>query len=564
MARQAQLDGEIAGIDEALVFYRPAKAKQRTIAPEKQPIQTSAELEDFGKLLNYIRHRKLRYPIPISDSTMDERPSDLAYQILLDDMDEGHVKNLLSLFCSNLRGKQKMENKYAMLVYFGDGFLLAHVRAERGMSIKEEEGEIELIRRFLDIDNILSAALFEVSGDDVVFSHFTDTGSDAFREFLGVRPSRYHYEKKNIQIICYYQGNKDLITKFEFTNDEFEKVWIQDGSVELSGDKFVPLEDDRAHIIREIRWGNENYDNVQRFKSDFKTHSYNLDGERNLYERLHQIPSDNSDISVYAANQVHDRKHRIELVTNGDSEIVDKGTVSDEINVVYAGPNIDIESSFADSIIQDIVSDVSTSIYHPSSEAASNEFEVNNVSFLNFEESELTDELKSFIASTHDHAVNWTGETLSKSLAIIILHLLEREVEDEFEHAIKQIINVNSGNPKNRDVVSSKENEGDGLIEYKNRQHLEQDDVETAIVEQIRTEIRNGNDMKIFLWGITEQNRRIEGFATQSWNDDRVTGIQNRVRDELADQGISFNEFWMQPIPLGPEGDRWAIAGVFF
>jgi hypothetical protein len=96
-----------------------------------------------------------------------------------------------------------MAEKYAMLLYFGDAFLLAHVRAEKGMSLKEEEGEIELIRRFLDIDNILSAALFEIQGNEIVFSHFTDTGSDAFRDFLGVRPQQYHYEKKNIQIICH-------------------------------------------------------------------------------------------------------------------------------------------------------------------------------------------------------------------------------------------------------------------------------------------------------------------------------------------------------------------------
>jgi len=50
-----------------------------------------------------------------------------------------------------------------MLVCYENDFLLAHVKAERGMSIQEESGDVELVRRFLDVDNILSAAYFEDS-----------------------------------------------------------------------------------------------------------------------------------------------------------------------------------------------------------------------------------------------------------------------------------------------------------------------------------------------------------------------------------------------------------------
>lgn len=565
MSRQSQLDGGVAGVEEAIVYFRPAKAQQRTVEPEQQRIDSASELEDIEDLLDIIKHGKLKYPIRISSSQMDELPSDLSTRILIDGPDEVFVTQLLSLFCSSLEGKQKMANKYAMLIHFGDGFLLAHVRAEKGMSLREEEGEIELIRRFLDIDNILSAALFEVNGEEIKFSHFTDTGSDAFRNFLGVRKRQYHYERKNIQIICYYQGNKSLEVKFEFTNDEFENVWLQDGSIELSGNQFVPIKEDRAHQIKVLRWGNEDYESVDRFKSDFKEWGFGLQGERKRYDRIHQYPSDDTEASVYAAAHATDLRDRIELTdTDGVIHTVDKGSLPDDLHVIYASNHIDIDSAFADTILQDITNDLDRSIYHPSERPAANEFQVNNITLLNIDEHDLSPEFIEFLTSTHNHAKNRTGETLTRCLSIVMLQVLKREVDEPFSNAIDQIININSGNPRDQAVVSTKENEGPGLIEYKNRQDLETEDPAATIVDHIQTEQRNGQDRKIFLWGFTEQSRQIDGFETQSWNDDRISSIEEQVNDLLNEENIDYNEFILQPIELGANGDRWAITGVFY
>lgn len=565
MSRQGQLGGGVAGIDEASVYFRPAKAEQRTVKPEKQIIDSASELEDIEDLIETIKHGKLKYPIPISTSQMDELPSDLSTRLLADGPDEVFITQLLSLFCSSLEGKQKMENKYAMLIHFGDAFLLAHVRAEKGMSLREEKGEIQLIRRFLDIDNILSAALFEMDDGEAMFSHFTDTGSDAFRNFLGVRKRKFHYERKNIQIICYYQGNKGLEAKFEFTNDEFDNVWLQDGSITLSGNQFSPKADDRAHQIKQIRWGNEDYDSVERFKSDFKEWSYGLDGERKRYNRIHQYPSEDSEDSVFAVDRVIDHRDRIEFIEAGDEvKTIEKGSLPDDLFVIYASNHIDIDSGFADDILQDISNDLGCSIYHPSGRPAANEFKVGNVTFLNIDQYSLSPEFIEFLTNIHNHAKNRTGETLTKCLSIVLLQILKREVDEPFGNAVDQIININSGNPRDQAVVSTKENEGPGLIEFKNRQDLETQDPAAVIVENIQSEQRNGHDRKIFLWGFTEQSRQIDGFETQSWNDDRVSSIEARTRELLDREGVSYNDFILQPIELGPNGDRWAITGVLY
>lgn len=452
-----------------------------------------------------------------------------------------------------------------MLIHFGDAFLLAHVRAEKGMSLREEEGEIQLIRRFLDIDNILSAALFEMDDGEAMFSHFTDTGSDAFRNFLGVRKRKFHYERKNIQIICYYQGNKGLEVKFEFTNDEFDSAWLQDGSITLSGNQFSPKADERAHQIKQIRWGNEDYDSIERFKSDFKEWSYGLDGERKRYNRIHQYPSKDSEDSVFSVERVVDHRDRVELINAGEEvNTIEKGSLPDDLFVIYASSHIDIDSGFADDILQDISKDRGCSIYHPSGRPAANEFQVGNVTFLNINHHNLSPEFIEFLTNIHNHAKNRTGETLTKYLSIVLLQVLKREVDEPFANAVDQIININSGNPRDQAVISTKENEGPGLIEFKNRQDLEKQDPAAVVVENILSEQRNGRDRKIFLWGFTEQSRQVDGFETQSWNDDRVSSIEEGTRELLDQKGVPYNDFILQPIELGPNGDRWAITGVLY
>lgn len=325
LPRQETLDGEIAGFTNVQVFYRSVKTNQRSPDPEQQPISSPSELEDVEELLQVIRKDKLQYPIPLSDSKMGELPSSQVTRVINEGPQEYFVRDLLANFCDSLEGRQKAPNKYAMLVFFGDGFLLAHVKAERGMSLKKEEGEIELIRRFLDVDNILSAALFERQNEEIVFSHFTDTGSEKFREFLGVRERKYHYRKKLIQILCYYEGKREYECKFEFTNDEFEDSWLQSRSITLADGKFK-LNDSPAHHVREIRWGAETYKSIDRFKSEFREFSFSLDRERDRYQKIISNPT-GSDLSVYMYESAVDHRRHVELKdSEGNSKIIERSS----------------------------------------------------------------------------------------------------------------------------------------------------------------------------------------------------------------------------------------------
>lgn len=567
MSRQRELGKDESDFEEAHIFYRQVKTQARLTKPISERIESPSELSEINELLDYIRSRKLRYPINISETEMDELPKDLAIQVFENGPEEDPVKFLLSQFCDSLRKRQRQANKYAMLIHIGSQFLLAHVRAERGMSIKEEEGEIELIRRFLDVDNILSAALFEATNDGVIqFSHFTDTGSDSFRAFLGVTKRKFHYQKKNVQIITYYKGKTGLECKFEFTNDEFEDKWLNGDEIQLQGDQFS-FNDERPHIIKEIRWGGEEYESPRSFKSDFKEYSFSLDGERRRYQDLLDLESpEQSSISIFNddVDNAEDKRDRIEVYYNdGQKRVLDKGSLPDNLYVMYANGKINLSSSFADHLFADIINGIDISIFHPSQSAAANEFTVNTVTFLNIDESQISNELKKFAQTTHDHIVNLSGETASRCLNYVLLHIISREVGSQFRKGINQLININHGAARNRDVVSSKENEHGGLIEYKNKKDLEKGDAAGEIVANIKTELKNF-DEKVFLWGVTEQTRELDGLRTQSWNDDRVTNIEERINQRLQDDGIDYTDFHMQPIPLGDEGNRWIIAGLLY
>lgn len=567
MSRQQELGKEDGDFEEAHIFYRQVKSQDRLTSPISERIESPSELSDVDELLDYIRSRKLRYPIDISETEMDELPKDLAIQIVENSPEEDSVKFLLSQFCDSLRKRQRQANKYAMLIHIGQQFLLAHVRAERGMSIKEEEGEIELIRRFLDVDNILSAALFERTDDGVVkFSHFTDTGSDSFRAFLGVTKRKFHYQKKNVQIITYYKGKTGLECKFEFTNEEFEDKWLNGSELTLQGEQFA-FNDERPHLIKEIRWGGEQYKSPRSFKSDFKEYSFSLDGERRRYQDLLNLESpDGSSISIFDTDveKAEDKQDRVEIYyEDEDTRVLDKRGLPDHLYVIYANGKIDLNSSFANHIFADIISGTEISLFHPSQSVAANEFTVNTLTFHNIDEDQITPELRRFAETTHEHIVNLSGETASRCLTYLLLYVLSRELGKQFQDGISQLININHGSARNRDVVSSKENEYGGLIEYKNKKDLEKDDAASEIVSNIKTKLRDSNE-KVFLWGIPEQTRELDGLNTQSWNDDRVTSIEERVNKKLQEDNFDYTDYHIQIIPLGDNGDRWIIAGIIY
>jgi len=211
-----------------------------------------------------------------------------------------------------------------MLVCYENDFLLAHVKAERGMSIQEESGDVELVRRFLDVDNILSAAYFEDLEDDIQFSHFTDTDSGSFRDFLGVSEKRFNYRRKNIQIICYYEGKNGIECKFEFNNDQIEERWLQQGSLDFSSGTFN-LSNGRSHKVKEIRWGRDSYKTPQKFMSEFKEYSYELKGQARRYNDLKRLPGD--DVPSAYNTDVTLTDYKSEVIVrdeDGESEVQPK------------------------------------------------------------------------------------------------------------------------------------------------------------------------------------------------------------------------------------------------
>lgn len=576
MTSQRQLNGEIAGIDEAVVFYRSVKSEQRLIKPNEQTIGSPSDLNEVEELMDNIKQDKLDYSLPLADSGMEGMRSDRVIKVLESGAKGTFVEDLLGIFCESLKGRQRAKNKFAMLIYLGGSFLLAHVKAERGLSIREEEGEqddkIELIRRFLDVDNILSAALFERNDDhEIRFSHFTDSGSDSFRDFLGVHEHHLNYRRKTIQILCYYRGRREYDCKFEFTKDEFSDKWLRDQALQFSGNELRFEEDGRdgaAHEINEIRWGKDSYDSVESFKSDFKEQSLGINIEKDRYGELTRYPSESGAYpSVYQpdAKDAVDYRRKVEIEKeSGEKEGVKKGRTPDDLHVLYAGNHIRLASSFADDIFHDLMNENDIRIYHASEAPAPRALNIANITFLTIDERAVSDERLQFLEEIYLHAVNRTGETISKCLINSMLHALRMSADPQLENALGQLVNIYSGNPTDGATISTKENEGPNFVEYKNRQHLENGDPASKIIDEIQTEMRKGNGTKIFLWGFTEQSRQIDGLSTQSWGDDRISNIEDRVQEQLSEENIEYNEYIMQPVNLDRKGGRIAVTGIFF
>lgn len=544
--------------EEAVVYYRPIKVETKRVPePNTTAIPQVAEVEE---LLEYIKDQKLKYPTNLDGSSMGE----VAYEHVMDIVESGpnassNVKMFLANFCDSLQSKQRTKNKYAMLVCYGTNFLLAHVKTERGMSLQKESGDIELVRRFLDVDNILSAAYFETQSDEIKFSHFTDTDSGSFRDFLGVSQKRFNYRRKSIQIICYYEGKSGIECKFEFSNDQMEDRWLQQSSIEFKNGR-LSLSNGRDHQIKEIRWGRTTYENPEGFMSEFKEYSFELDGQVRRYNNLKRIPGNVP--SAYGDGvDLLDRKNEVIIESEGESDVHPKGEIPHHIHVVYAHSAIRLGADFASNIFHDIIDTTDISLYHPSEPFAAREFKLNGLSLLNIDEEEIAPERARLLKTIHDHLDNAKGQTMRRCLGFIFLHTLAESncVSVGFKNGLKQIINLNHGATRQHDVVTTKEQEGAGLLEYKDRDDLGKEDTAASIVKNIDKEYLS-NDEKVFLWGIDEESRLIEGLRQQRWGDDRVSGIQKHVLRELEELDIEYTEFNMLKLPL--DSERCIIAGI--
>lgn len=561
---EQQTFAEESGPEEARVYYRPIKVDTRRIPePDATPIQQVAEVEE---LLEYIKEKKLKYPTSLDNAKMGE----VAYDHAVDIVEEGpnvttNVKLFLADFCDSLQSKQRTRDKYAMLVCYDSDFLLAHVKTERGMSIQEESGDVELVRRFLDVDNILSAAYFEDLEDDIKFSHFTDTDSGSFRDFIGVSQKRFNYRRKSVQIICFYEGKSGVECKFEFSNNQLEERWLQQGSLQFPNSK-LSLSNGRSHNIKEIRWGRSTYQMPQSFMSEFKEYSFELDGQTRRYYDLRRLPG--SEVASVYDDGIDIIDHKTEVVIeDGDDQpkVRPKGEIPDHIHVMYANNVITLSADFATDIFRDLIDTADFSLYHPSESFASEEFTLNGLSLLNIDEDEIAPERAQLLDTIHDHLDNATGQTVRRCLGFVFLHALAESecVNHGFQNSLKQLINLNHGATRQHDVVTTKEMEGDGLIEYKDKDDLGKEDTAASIVENIEKEYCN-HDEKVFLWGIDEETRRVDGLRQQRWGDDRVTGIQNHVLDRLDERKINYTDFEMVNLPLNEGRERCIIAGILY
>ncbi|OUJ18304.1 hypothetical protein AMET1_1215 [Methanonatronarchaeum thermophilum] len=542
---------------EAKIFYREVKPDYTSEIKNKN-LTSYSDIKDIKKLLKDIK-RKLRYPTKIKDSKMNEAHKNWVKQILEEESKEDNlleyriIKDLLREFCDHLQKRQREKGKYAMLILYGSSILLTHVKAEKGLSIREGEEKIELIKRFLDIDNILSAALFEGENGELEFSHFTDTGSTTFRDFIGVAERKFHYKRKNVRIISFYEGTSGIECKFEFSNNELKEKWIQNNKIKISGRKLKL--NNHQHHIKEISWGNKNYSNPNFFKSEFKEYIYGLENQKKHYKELRKIKDSSSFFS-----DIIDYKEFVEIQKKDDKKIKEKGNIPQDIHILYADKHIDIDSNFAKKILRDIVYGNKCSIFHPSENIASKELEINNVSLLNIEKTNLAPEYLNFLDKLHNNILNIEGETISWILGFVWLHMISQEVNEQFNSGINQIIKLQHGFTKRNKTITTKEN---SLIEYKDRDDLSKDKPFSSIIDNIEKESREIN-YKVFLWGIDEESRSIDGLRKQRWGDDRIDSLEEKVNRDLDDRNTEVSKFYLFSVPIGEKNQKCILVGVFY
>lgn len=551
---QDRLEGSDV-LENIEIYYRPVKSEDFSDV-KKVPIDSSYESEEARELVKEIKREKLKYPIPLNESEMEEDHFEIVKKVMDLENLELTIKLLLSQFAGGLEGRARESGKYTMLVHMGDQMLIAHVDSGKVLSIDEdaeEDEKISLVQRFLDLDNIKSAALFERDNGDIKMSHFTDSGADSFREFLGVQKSGYNYEKKTIQIRTYFGNGVDCT--FEFSHGELENKWLRDNHVEFNEDRiFFHNDEDLDYKIEEIRWGSETY-SVDEFKSAFRSYINRLDRfqkqYKNIYEKLDGVDRVQNQSITDTRNET----------VMEDQVIKKESPKNEDVTTLFADSNIDISESFATNIFREILKGNEVKLYHASSTPHSEAFQLENLTILN--KVDLSASKETCLREIFTHLQNVSGKNTKTCVLSAALYLLAEGVNNRFEAGINQIINVNEGQAKHRGVVTAKEGDGGGLIQFKDRDELDKESPEESIYSSLKTYDKEDNSKLIF-FGVDEDERAFNGLRTSRFDDDRVEALESQVNDKLEDDEDIEREFEiLPPMPLGPDKSRCVLLGMF-
>jgi hypothetical protein len=325
------------------------KIKETTISSKQIP-----DAKDIAKVCEVIEKLECLSGIrtsSLSDLCLRSNPKIWASSAVLNfpiQLNKQEIEYLIADFTDAMQTRMREETKYVLGILMEGRLVLCH-------SVYGEETitpEWKIIPRMLDTDNILRFISFSNNKGEIVVKYWEKEATNSFADWLGL-------SRKQVFLLG---GKYKLRTEVdnmsvEFQLDEEEiNTWLRTHP-EIKGGFINFTNPINSLVIKEIRAGRKQYQNVEDFIQDYEAEKFGLPKYQKDYTKIKSS-------YLPLLMKFYDEKERLVRV-EGDDKVVEVDKTTPQFHIIFADGDIEIRPSYLTEITSKIRNKEQLWIFHP-------------------------------------------------------------------------------------------------------------------------------------------------------------------------------------------------------
>lgn len=476
--------------------------------------------EDYDQY-QIVLHRfesKAKKPYLTSELELDDNTLHFIDTLRSSELNEDVIKLLLNDFSKVLKTRSRESEKNVIFIMSDRFLLLAHSKGGKG--ITKFKKDVNVRDRVLDIDNFNRYILFDFfKKEEAKVYFYEDIKTDAFAHYLGIPEGERYYNHGQISLYTELHGRENAFLYSEDElYDEFSKNpnFLKDSKINF---------ENQSYPLLNLRWGSRLFSDSEKFKEEFFNKMENLNGYIDDYDTIRKQLH-------YHLRHYVDKKEGV-LLTKDGKLVVRKRHKN--YYLTFADGYIHLDGAYSAILINRILNEEHTKLFHVGNNYSSSPTILFNNELYN-EIFSGDNEIYIHVLETMNRIYNDIhGKKMKHLFVYLALNFLYNFASAPFSEFIRQLKN-NFEPFLNLNKEKLQNNQEETLnFDYKSEKDLDPSPVKAKerIKLDITTKLKKV-DSTFIIYGVAD-DKTIEGIPKNRLASDKITEIENNLKNELSD-----------------------------
>jgi len=534
---QTTLDGEIIRDDVPLSIYWRLVIDDNIQTDKIEPIGRKNRVRDLITTL-----LQEGTTLTFDEIMMNENPKRWILE-LLHEFKFTNVRNLLSDFSNDMRTRQRTENKHAVLFYTTNLLFICHSNIGERTTTEQEAPngtrEIDVVRRFVDKDNMDRFVAFEMVNNQIIVHYFEYSRSGFFHRWLGIPEAEIQYRYSENRFFCNIYNIRCIL---ELTDDEILNRIINSNDITYNRNS-IQIHNILFEIEKIIS-GRNRYTNVIDFMDDFKLRMNSLDRYQKEYQKI---------LLESAHIQFIDKRNEVIKISESGSREIYLRKENEEFNIVFVNERVKISTDYLDYLIWCFLNgERQEKIFYAGMQFTDECFSIGKLEFYN--KFILSENQKLIIEKFREIIPGIINRNMTAILSSILFELLNQffkpnhQISSLFDEISKRLASL----IEDSTIIDLEKPE----IEYKARDWFVGND--PTIINRIKEDIVKKIEISNFVCyiiGIDENEHKLDTIPNSRIKSERLNLINDGLKNELSERNIKIHKF----IPISIKGETLLV-----